>query len=943
MTIIEMSISAGLFILAAIVIRALAIHKLPHKSFLFLWGVALVLLLVPLRIPSPVSLFSMMAGEGQGVFVPVDLPVLTGRSTGGIGGIGGIGGFTPTPIAPVQSAAPDVVTSAFWDQLSPLLLVWLGGCILFTGFFAATHIRCRSRYQMSLPCEDAHVNGWLGFHSLRRRVQVRVSDQVSAPLTYGIARPVILLPKGIDWSNSRQMDYILTHEWMHIRRFDVAFKFLLVAAVCLHWFNPLVWVLFVLAGRDIELCCDEAVVRATGIDRKKDYALALINLEERRSRFAPLCTSFSKNGVEERIKGIMKWKKATVFSIVLALVLVAGTVTVFATSAMGSGEEPASAAGADPGSDVSDSVFRYALPGETGNHSGYSQEDYAALMALKTEGYREETLSDFNTRIKPYHLLYAGYNNRDENISFLVTLSYSSTEIVYGENGEKPMEMVHTAVNHNQDSDTYYGAEMDYEVYWEIPDTAAVTVAQRDDALNRCHAGIQASLEEKSWEELNSTGIMGLMQRDCDALAAELSQDTVKLTIQVQGVNSAADDADFVKREYPLLYGLRFDGYEDSTVAAFRDAVYSKMNEDEDTYQRELDRASRDNRMERTRYTNADAAFVMNTLIPLSAGRWQSWQYGGYFDEEAGMAEYQYTLTILDANTLTVRQHTGVWQGMHTAIGSAFKNAPASLLENEKGMENLLQMAANTILEAENRAVKMEMNYIVFMPEDRQQTDEPGGDVSRDEIPPATNAQYEMLLALAAPGYRELSAEEFRTGLLETYSTDEEAYLAAQEAVAFDMAFERVAYPLTDEQDTFLRLTLRASDNENAEKRRALYADEEKDPYLAGHVFRERIGKSTDEMVFMISVDYTIGWHLTDPARVTVAERDAALSGVMNGIRDYIDSRTEDELAGGQGALQAEIDRLKALHGSTLLELSVEDLYYDVLDERELYEGPDGL
>lgn len=945
MTILEMSVSAALFILAATVIRALSIHKLPHKSFLFLWGLALVLLFVPLRIPSPISLFSLLAGTGQAAPAPVNLPALTGRS-----GSGGFGGFAPAPATTGQGINTAMAAPLLWAQLSPLMLVWLAGCVLFAVFFLVTHLRCRRRYKMSLPCKNAHVNEWLAAHKLHRPVQVRVSDQVSAPLTYGVLRPVILLPKGIDWSNQKQMDYILTHEWMHIRRFDVAFKFLLVAAVCLHWFNPLVWVLFVLAGRDIELACDEAVVRATGIDKKKDYALALINLEERRSRFAPLCTSFSKNGVDERIKGIMKWKKTTVVSVLMALVLVAGAVTVFATSAMANAGEPAPSGSGNvaPTGSVNTAGFRYALPGEAGNHSGYSDENYAALMALKTEGYREETLADFNARFRPLHLLYSGYNNRDENIEFLVTLGYSTDEIVYGENGETPMEMVGTAVNHNTGTSQYYGAEMDYEVRWNISNPATITVARRDDTLNRCHVGIQAIFEEKSWDELNSTGIMGLMQRDCDALAKTLSNSDIKLNIYIAGVNSAADDADFVQRDYPLLLSLRLDGYEDMSISAFRDAVHSKMNENESAYLIEMDTATRDNRLDRTRYSNADAAFVMNTLIPLTAERWQSWQYGGYFIEAAGMAEYQFTITILDADALTVGQHTGVWQGMHAAIGSALKNAPQSLWTNEEGMKNMLQTAANAILEAENRAVKVELGYIGYLPDDSLQMDGTDNDVGQGEIPPATNEQYEMLLALAVPGYQTLSVADFRTGLLETYSADEDGYLAALEAVAWDMAFERVAYPLTAQQDYFLRMTLRASGNENTEIIRAYHTgDEEKAPFMMGHVFRERTAplpgapaySSNGELAFMVSVDYNIEWHIANPARLTVAQRDAALSGVMDGIRAYIDSRTEDELVGGQAALQAEINRLVALHGSKLIALSVTDLHYDVLDERHLFEG----
>ena len=259
---------------------------------------------------------------------------------------------------------------------------------------------------------------------------------------------------------------------------------------------------------------------------------------------------------------------------------------------------------------------------------------------------------------------------------------------------------------------------MDYEVQWEVDDPANITVGRRDDLLNRCHVGVQGALDDKSREELDDPDILEQIQQECNALALLLSKDGVHITIAVRGVNSAADDADFVKRDYPQLLDLRIDGYEDMTVTEFREAVLNKMAKDEDTYLREIDRATRDNRFDRTRYSNADAAFVMNTLAPLTAERWQSWRYGGYFMEQAGMAEYQFTLTILDADSLTIREHTGVWQGMATAVGSALKNAPATLWQDEAGMENLLQTAADGILAAENRAVQVEMGYLSFLPED---------------------------------------------------------------------------------------------------------------------------------------------------------------------------------------------------------------------------------
>lgn len=91
--------------------------------------------------------------------------------------------------------------------------------------------------------------------------QIRQSDRIRAPLTYGVFSPVILVPKETNWTDETQLKYILT------------------VAVCLHWFNPFVWVMYVLANRDIELSCDEMVVGIFGETMKSDYALTLTSLQ----------------------------------------------------------------------------------------------------------------------------------------------------------------------------------------------------------------------------------------------------------------------------------------------------------------------------------------------------------------------------------------------------------------------------------------------------------------------------------------------------------------------------------------------------------------------------------------------------------------------------------------------------------------------------------------
>ena len=123
------------------------------------------------------------------------------------------------------------------------------------------------------------------------------------------------------------------HEYVHIRRLDMLTKLIMIAAVCIHWFNPLVWVMYILFNRDLELSCDETVVRRFGMDIKSVYATALISMEEKKSGLTPLCNSFSKNAIEERIRAIMKIKKTSKFAVIISAVLVICVTGGFATSA----------------------------------------------------------------------------------------------------------------------------------------------------------------------------------------------------------------------------------------------------------------------------------------------------------------------------------------------------------------------------------------------------------------------------------------------------------------------------------------------------------------------------------------------------------------------------------------------------------------------------------
>ncbi|MDD3024398.1 MAG: M56 family metallopeptidase [Syntrophomonadaceae bacterium] len=102
-----------------------------------------------------------------------------------------------------------------------------GGCAVF---FMVTHIRYRRDYKAALSIDNEFVSRWLREHPTRRNVQIRQSDKIAAPLTYGIWKPVVLLPKTTDWTDETKLRYILTHEFVHIKRFDFLSKWLLTTA-----------------------------------------------------------------------------------------------------------------------------------------------------------------------------------------------------------------------------------------------------------------------------------------------------------------------------------------------------------------------------------------------------------------------------------------------------------------------------------------------------------------------------------------------------------------------------------------------------------------------------------------------------------------------------------------------------------------------------------------
>lgn len=318
MKLLQMSLAGGVMILVITVIRALAIERLPKKTFLALWAAALARLLAPVSLPSALSIYSLLARRAPAAAEWTAVPALPDLP---------VAAETAAAAAAQQTASAPAAQPPVWT------IVWAVGAAVCAVVFAVAYGRCCREFRASFPVENDVIRRWLQSHPLRRTVAIRQSGRISSPLTFGVLRPVILMPKKTDWTDETALRYVLEHEFVHIQRFDVLSKLLLIAAVCVHWFNPLVWVMYVLANRDLELSCDETVLRRFGGDVRAAYARVLIRMEAARGGFAPLCNHFGKNAIEERITAIMKTKRITIVSLGLAALLVAGTVTVFATSA----------------------------------------------------------------------------------------------------------------------------------------------------------------------------------------------------------------------------------------------------------------------------------------------------------------------------------------------------------------------------------------------------------------------------------------------------------------------------------------------------------------------------------------------------------------------------------------------------------------------------------
>lgn len=408
-TLLQMSVSGALMVVAVALVRLAALHRLPKRLFVALWLLVALRLLVPLWIPAPTSAFNLLPAGWE------DGAAASGPATGTSGADGAASAVesanTATDVASVATAdapegtrvagaepenppstavtagaaasrhepassgpsgsaalsdaaaaveagnggsasdaAPDAARGAIpLGRVVPI--VWAVGAAGCGAFFAASYAWQRRRFGDALPVDDPAgrrlADGLVAGCGLRRRVRVRQSDRVATPLTYGTVRPVVLMPADFAWRDADAARYVLVHELTHIRRFDGILKLVLAIAACIHWFNPFAWAMYALANRDIELSCDEAVVRSCGISSRGAYARTLLAMGEREGGLVPLLQSgFGKTALEERIGAIMRIRRTSLAAAAASLALVVAIPAALATSAV---EEPAAQTGSESG------------------------------------------------------------------------------------------------------------------------------------------------------------------------------------------------------------------------------------------------------------------------------------------------------------------------------------------------------------------------------------------------------------------------------------------------------------------------------------------------------------------------------------------------------------------------------------------------------------------
>ena len=318
---LNMSIAAGWLVVAVIVLR-LCLRKAPKAIHCALWALVAIRLICPFSLESSLSLIPEEVANGSVVSewaddyiddidihhpssVYYDAAIGAGREpiSDGEGGY-----YVVTKHD--QLGEPATIENTVVPVLS---WVWLAGVAALLLYAAISYLRIRFRVKVSLNWKD---NIWR-------------SEQVDSPFILGVFRPKIYLPFGMDES---QMNHVVAHEQAHLSRRDHWWKPLGFILLAVYWFNPLMWVAYILLCRDIELACDEKVIRDMGVQDKKAYSEALLACSVPRRMIAACPLAFGEVGVKKRIASVLHYKKPAFWILIVALIASIAVAVCFLTN-----------------------------------------------------------------------------------------------------------------------------------------------------------------------------------------------------------------------------------------------------------------------------------------------------------------------------------------------------------------------------------------------------------------------------------------------------------------------------------------------------------------------------------------------------------------------------------------------------------------------------------
>ena len=314
--VLNMSIT-GAYIAAAIIILRIAMKKLPKKYSYMLWAILGIRLLCPFSFSSAVSIFNVLVPEkpaitsGQMEFIPNDIEYAAEpRITVSVPPVNNALSEQLPPAQPNTSANPIQIAMAVGA------FVWTVGVLAMTVYTVVSYISVKKKVK-NAKLSDGNVY---------------TCESIETPFVFGLIKPHIYLP---EYLADGDRPYIIAHEQTHIDRKDHIVKLIAMAALCVHWFNPMVWLSYRLMTKDMELSCDEKALGSFDSDVKKAYANALLNISLKQNRLSlGGVLSFGESNIKSRIKGVLGAKKPKVIAVILAVIAVIAAAVCLLTNAV---------------------------------------------------------------------------------------------------------------------------------------------------------------------------------------------------------------------------------------------------------------------------------------------------------------------------------------------------------------------------------------------------------------------------------------------------------------------------------------------------------------------------------------------------------------------------------------------------------------------------------